>query len=250
MSAQPSPPDLVMKLAGGIFAIVLLAVFVYLLVAGGYTLRYYTHSGAGTTKGFWYSDRPDWIPQSWLDWAGNPGSFTKITSSGAQGSTILETITGVTDAKKCMLKCDKLNSDVTSPDCAGFVHDIAAKKCHFLSSIDLITPGSNTIYLYQNSGAGYSSSTRAFKKYTSNVMPSAISIPLTINNYVENNGATGCGANCYSTPECNGYEFQPSTKMCRLLTAVDTTSFIYMSGTNTYVYDPVSGVDVTESYWT
>lgn len=236
-----------------VVAILFISAFIYTCVAGGYTLSYYTHLGSGETGGWWYGERPTWIPEKWLKWAGYPGSFKKMNGTNAEVMTIFDTKTGVAKVGDCMLACDGENTKPKKPKCVGFVHDTTAKKCYMASSIDLVMPGSsNTVYLYQNTMAPYSPTTRTFQEYTSNALPTTgASVPNYIEQgpYIEANGSIGCAANCYSNTVCTGFTFIDSTKSCGRVSNMDAKKLVSLTGKNSYVYSDVSGTDDATVYW-
>ena len=126
--------------------VALIGLFIYLAAAGGYALAYKFHMGAGTVGGMWYKDRPDWIPQSWLDWAGNPGTFSKLVNMEAPTSAVYEIITGVTNVNTCKLKCDKKNSDQASQHAGGLNTNRLQRNAtwHRLSILSSLGPTSYT----------------------------------------------------------------------------------------------------------
>jgi hypothetical protein len=242
----------VMQLLFGIGITILICAVIYLCIAGGLTISYWGQFGRGNKDGWWYRDRETWIPKTWLDWAGYPGTFTKISSMSAPQMALKSVKTDVTSINQCMLKCAGMIKKLDAPECVGFVYDSAAKKCFFAETIDLVMPGSNTIYLYQNTNAGYTPSVKTFQAYTSNALPlTGTDAPKNVGNspYTEGGGWYGCGANCYSNSECTGYTFVPSTNNCRLVRNMDATKLVATPGSNSYVYTNISGEDDLTTYW-
>lgn len=245
--------DVLFKVLKGVVVTVIASGLIYLLAAGILTMIYWSQLGKNKKGGFWYKNRETWIPESFLDFAGYPGTFTKITSVSAPQMVLLETKTGVTSAAECMLKSSSLVSTLDEPECVGFVYDSAAKKCYFAETIDLLMPGSNTVYLYQNTPAGYTPSVKTFQAYTSNALPlTGVDAPKYVGKspFTEGGGWYGCGANCYSNSECTGYTFVPSTNNCHLVSNMDATKLVPTPGSNSYIYTTLTGSEDTTTYWT
>lgn len=231
----------------GVIMVALIGLFIYLSVAGGYTLAYKFHMGAGKAGGMWYKDRPDWIPESWLEWAGKPGTFNKLVNMEAPTSTVYEIISGVTNVNTCKLKCDKKNSDQESPGCKGFEYEPSTKKCYLASSLDFVQAGSNVVYLYASSE--YTPSAQTFNKSTSNTVP-VTAVDVYGGAYVETNKVSGCSANCLSNTSCTAFTFISSSNTCRRVSnVIATTTLTAAAGTDTYILSSTSGVADTAQYW-
>ena len=245
--------DTLLKLLKGTVLTVVIIAAIYVVVAAIMAGIYKSQFGKKKKNGFWYKNRETWIPESFLDWAGYPGKFTKISSMSAPQMALKDTSTGVMSAAECMLKCSGMVDTLEAPECVGFVYDSAAKKCYFAERIDLLMPGSNTVYLYQNTPAGYTPSVKTFKAYTSNALPlTGVDAPKYVGNspFTEGGGWYGCGANCYSNSECTGYTFVPSTNNCRLVSNMDATKLVPTPGANSYIYTTLTGSEDTTTYWT
>jgi hypothetical protein len=240
----------IMPIVMALIGLLLLGVFIYVCTAGGYTLAYMLHQGAGTKGGMWYTDRPTWIPESWLDWAGYPGRYKEFSESTSPNMSITKTIENVTDVKKCMLSCDKLNKTQESPACVGFVHDKTTSSCYIADAIDFVMPStSNTLYLWNlsNSDVYSAPSLKYFKEYSSNTL----SVPkFIVTPYPETNGLDGCTANCLSNVTCNGFLFVPGTNTCSPVSNMIATNLQTLAGTNSYVMNTKAGTDNTTKYWT
>lgn len=239
----------------GLVTTLVISAMIYLVVSFVWAGVYKSQWEKTKKNGNWYKERPTWIPQFLLDWAGYPGTFTKISSMNAPQMALKETMTGVTAAAQCMLKCSGMVSTLDDPECVGFVYDSTAKKCYFAETMDFVMPGpgSNTVYLYQNTQAGYTPSVRTFQAYTSNALPTTgDDAPKNVGNspFTEGGGYYGCGANCYSNTECTGYTFIPSTSSCRLVSNMDATKLVPTPGSNSYIYTSLSGDEDTTTYWT
>lgn len=236
------------QLIMGLIMVCVVGLLIYLCVAGGYTLALKIHQGAGTKGGFWYKDRPDWVPESWLEWAGKPGTFNKLINSSAPTSTVYEIISGVTNVNTCKLKCDKKNSDQASPACKGFEYEPSTKKCYLVSSLDFVQAGSNVVYLYASSE--YTPSAQIFNKSTSNTVP-VTAETIEGGAYVETNKVPGCSANCLSNTSCTAFTFISSSNTCRRVSnVIATTTLTALAGTDTYILSSTSGVADTTQYWT
>ena len=233
-----------------ILKFLIMGVLIYMAVAGGFTLSYYFHYQAGTKNGRWYKDRPNWIPTEWLDWAGYPGKFKSISSMTSPTMSITETMTNVTSVNKCMLKCDKQNTNQEEPKCAGFVFDSVGNNCYISDTIDFVnsSSSSNTVYLYSSSL--YTPSVRTYDKYTSNALPtSGADVGKFIASYIETNGSTGCSANCLSNTTCTGYMFRSSDKNCGMVTNMDITKLVSTTGIDSYFLTAAKLTDVSTQYW-
>lgn len=217
---------------------------IYLLAAGGVTLAYKFHMGAGTPGGFWYQERANWIPESWLDWAGYPGKFKKIVNKTSPNASIYEELEDVT-LEQCMLKCDKKNSNPEEPECVGFIRDEGAKKCYMADGLEYIDEStSNTVYLYNS--ANYTNSVTTF---TANTAHTLQTFTLTSPSHVETAGLSGCKANCYSNVSCNGFIFNPTSKDCSPISDMDATKLIASTTLNSYIRTSDTGSDDTTVYW-
>jgi len=224
----------------------LFALFAYVCIAGGYTLALKFHRGAGEKNGFWYKERPNWIPESWLEWAGNPAKFKMVAGVNSPNGSIYEVLDDVTSVKTCMLKCDKKSSDQESPECVGFTYDSSAKQCHMMDGMDLVDQSSsNTVYMY--SSADYSPSVKQFTAYTGKTLPSP---KILVAAYTETNGLEGCKANCFSNTACTGFLFVSSTKECTPVSNMNVAALTTQSGTDAYSLDKLSGVADSTKYWT
>lgn len=220
-------------------------VCVYLIIAFGYTLGIKFHSGAGTKGGFWYKERPNWIPESWLEWAGSPAKFMKVDGVTAPNGSSYEILEDIDDVKKCMLKCDKKSSDQTSPECVGFAYNSSAKTCTMFDGINLVDQSSsNVMYLY--SSADYTQKAKKFTAYTGKTLVGFKSLTT---EYAEANGLDGCKANCYSNTACTGFLFQASSKMCNPISNMNVAALSTLTSVDAYSLDTVTGTADTTQYW-
>jgi hypothetical protein len=229
----------------GLVMLCVIGFVIYLCIAGGYTLALKFHQGAGTKGGFWYKERPNWIPESWLEWAGSPAKFMKIDGVGAPNGSTYEVLEDITDVKKCMLKCDKKSSDPTAPECVGFAYNSSAQTCIMFDGIDLVDQSSsNVMYLY--SSADYTQSAKLFTAYTSNTLTDAKSL---VAAYTEANGLDGCKANCFSNTACTGFLFTASSKLCNPISNMNVAALSTMTSIDAYSLDTVRGTADTTQYW-
>lgn len=236
-----SPVQLMM----GIVMLCVIGLVIYLCIAGGYTLAIKFHQGAGTKGGFWYKERPNWIPESWLEWAGSPAKFMKIDGVAAPNGSVYEVLEDIDDVKKCMLKCDKKSSDPEAPECVGFAYNSSAKTCIMFDGINLVdVSSSNVMYLY--SSADYTQKAKQFTAYTSNNLPNAKSL---VAAYTEANGLDGCKANCYSNTTCTGFLFTTSSKLCNPVSNMNVAALSTLTSIDAYSLGTVTGTVDTTQYW-
>jgi hypothetical protein len=229
----------------GLLVMAVIGVVIYLCIAGGYTLALRFHQGAGTKDGFWYKERPNWIPESWLEWAGNPAKFIKVDGVTAPNGSSYEVLEDITDVKKCMLKCDKKSSDQTSPECVGFAYNSSAKTCTMFDGLDLVDQStSNVMYLY--SSADYTQKAKKFTGYTGKTFPGPKTL---VSVYTETNGVDGCKANCFSNTACTGFLFTTASNQCNTVSNMNVAALTTQSGMDAYSLDTVQGTADTTQYW-
>ena len=212
----------------------------YMIVAGGFTLAYYTRTGSGTKNGNWYQDRKKWIPKSWITWAGYPAVFSNISGVKPSSTSVYKTLTNQS-TKQCMLACDGANERSTT-NCGGFMYNPTSNTCTLYSGLNGLIPdtSSNVLYLI----SGLDADIKQFFQ-NDNKAPPAAGYAVVTNSSVET-----CSANCVSNALCTGFTFSGTS--CGLYSDMDETKFTTQTGVTSYPLkshaDLTSASDV--KYWT
>lgn len=237
-----------MQIGMGVLILIVVGLVLYLIVAGSITLALKFHVGAGTKNGWWYT-RPgtSGIPTSWLDWAGYPATYRKLTGTSSNNASIYEVLDNVPDIKTCMLKCDKKSADQESPECLGFIFQPSSNTCHMIDGIDYATEDTaNTLYLYTSKS--YTSSVKKYVSHMNKSLPNPTLVVAAA--YTETNNLEGCMSNCLSNTACTGFMYVPATKLCSPVSNMNVASLVTTTGTDSYHIDKSLGTADTTKYWT
>jgi hypothetical protein len=228
-----------LEVVGKLLSVGIVLLILYLVIAGGVTLAYYTRTGQGETDGFWYQPRQKWIPKSWLKWAGYPAVFSNTTQINVTNMSVLKTVSGT--EKQCMLACEAEN-DRKSTNCVGFVHEktASANTCYLATTMDGLlanTVTSNIVYFI----SGFDTAKQFYLNAGKSMSTAGYST-------VSTTSLNACASNCTSNVLCNGFTFTGSS--CALYSNMDETKFVAQTGTDSYPkkdHQPLTSVDVT--YW-
>lgn len=212
----------------------------YMIVAGGFTLAYYTRTGAGTKNGTWYQDRKKWIPKSWLNWAGYPAVFSNISGVKPTSTSVYKTLTNQT-VSQCMLACDGAN-DRSTTNCGAFTYNPTSNTCTMYSGVNGLISNTTSNVLYFISGLD-----ATVKQFfpVANKAPPAAGYAVVANSSIET-----CAANCVSNATCTGFTFTGTS--CGLYSDMDETKFTTQNNVTSYPLkdhaELTSASDV--KYWT
>jgi hypothetical protein len=208
------PLQIAFKLLGLLFTLFM----IYVLVAGSITLVLYTRIGQGDPKGFWYTDRDKlkkYIFKSWIDWAGYPSTFSFKEQSTVISSTAYKSLSNVA-VTDCMLKCESANSRAKTPKCVGFTYSNTSNTCMLMSTMDGITPSSNTLYFID----GFDTA-REYIPYERKTQTDATFI----SGSPYESSEVECLSNCVSQVDCTGIQLSGTPKMCGLVKNMDPAKF-------------------------
>jgi hypothetical protein len=211
--------EILPKLIGLLFVLGVL----YVIIAGGVSLAYYSRIGQGEKNGFWYQPRQKWVPKSWLTWAGYPAVFSNTAGLNVTSLAVLKKVTGT--EKDCMLACDAENPR-GSVGCVGFVYEktASANTCYLATTMDGLianTATSNVLYFV----SGYDSAKQFYKN-------EGKSMPTAGYSTVSTNSFNSCASNCASNVLCNGFTFTGTS--CALYSDMDETKFTAQAGIDSY----------------
>lgn len=218
-----------------LFGLFVTLFMIYLLVAGSVTLALYTRIGQGDPKGFWYTDREKlnkYIFKSWIAWAGNPATFSSLSSNNVTSYTLYKKVTGNNILSNCMIQCESSNSRGKTPKCVGFIYETGttSNTCHLASTMDgiLSSPTSNTLYFIDGLDTA-----REYKLYTSNTQVGATYLPGSP--YTTSDSmAIECMSNCASRADCTGFIVSGPKVVtgttCSLASNLDPTKFVSNNG--------------------
>jgi len=208
------PLQIAFKLFGLLFTLFM----IYVLVAGSITLVLYTRIGQGDPKGFWYTDRDKlkkYIFKSWIDWAGYPSTFSFKEQSTVISSTAYKSLSNVA-VTDCMIKCESANSRAKTPKCVGFTYSNTSNTCMLMSTMDGITPSSNTLYFID----GFDTA-REYIPYERKTQTDATFI----SGSPYESSEVECLSNCVSQVDCTGIQLSGTPKMCGLVKNMDPAKF-------------------------
>jgi hypothetical protein len=230
----PSP----LKIAGLVFGILTIAFVLYLLVAVSITLVLKNKIGQGDPKGFWYTDREKlkkYIFKSWIDWAGEPATFSLLKDVVPAAYDELKVITGAgAKLSNCMIQCESYSKGNTT--CDGFIFTPGTSNtCTLVASMDVLMPSTgNTVYFVDGKEPekqffGTSSKTLgSTAPYAAKYIPGAPYHDIS---------ASACASNCISNVECTGFVFDTgagsTVNNCLLVSNLDTSNLASAAATFT-----------------
>jgi hypothetical protein len=220
-----------LEIAFKLIGLLMTLFIIYLVVAGSVSLALYTRIGQGDPKGFWYTDREKlkkYIFKSWIDWAGNPATFSSLSSNTVTTYMLYKKVTGNNILSNCMIQCESSNSRGKTPKCVGFIYETGttSNTCHLASTMDGIMsspPTSNTLYFIDGLDTA-----REYKTYTSNTQVGATYLPGSPYTTSTPTEPIECMANCASRADCTGFIVTGTT--CGLASNLDPTKFISNNG--------------------
>jgi len=173
--------------------------------------------------------------ENWPEWYRNivhppPEAYSVSSTSNVIPNLTPNSVFTATDPADCVTKRKKGCDD--DEDCVGFVFSESSNVCTTLSSVDnlIFDPlvSGNTLYTIEGSEP-----TKYYATYASNVANATTPASL-IPAYIATD-YFACSSNCSSNSTCLGFTFNPTSRDCRMHTAIKSDALTPDATMNSYI---------------